>query len=230
MPVAVVTGASRGFGRALATDLAKEGWHLVVDARGVDALAVAAYELRPLGAEVRAVPGDVADAAHRGRLVEEASRLGGVDLLVLNAGDLGPSPLPTLDALEPDALARLFDVNVVAQLALLQQALPALRRAKGTVVVLSSDAAVEAYQGWGAYGSSKAALDQLAAVLAVEKAGLRVYAFDPGDMRTDMHQAAFPGEDISDRPEPEVAVPALRRLLEEGPPSGRYRAAALLAR
>jgi len=230
MPVAIVTGASRGFGRALATDLAKDGWHLVLDARGAEALAVAAYELQPLGIEVRALAGDVVHPGHRSRLVDEARRLGGPDLLVLNAGALGPSPLPTLDTLDPGALADLLAVNVVSQLALVQAALPALRRARGTVVALSSDAAVEGYQGWGAYGATKAALDTLMAVLGAEEPGLSAYAFDPGDMRTDMHQAAFPDEDISDRPEPEAAaVPALRRLLEEAPPSGRYRAAALLA-
>jgi NAD(P)-dependent dehydrogenase (short-subunit alcohol dehydrogenase family) len=231
MPVAIVTGASKGFGRALATDLAKDGWHLVVDARGAEDLARVAYELQPLGVEVRALAGDVADPAHRRRLVEEAARLGSPDLLVLNAGTLGPSPLPTLDTLDVDDLASILGVNVVAQLALVQVALPALRRARGTIVALTSDAAVEAYQGWGAYGSSKAALDALVAVLGVEEPGLHVYSFDPGDMRTDMHQAAFPGEDISDRPEPDAAaVPALRRLLQEVPPSGRYRAPALLAR
>jgi NAD(P)-dependent dehydrogenase (short-subunit alcohol dehydrogenase family) len=149
--------------------------------------------------------------------------LGGIDLLVNNASELGPSPLPGLDRFPLDALRTVYEVNVIAPLALLQLALPALRRANGAIVALSSDAAVEAYQGWGGYGSSKAALDQLHRVLAEEEPELRVYEFDPGDMRTEMHQAAFPGEDISDRPEPESVVPALRNLLGSGAPSGRYR-------
>ncbi len=224
MPVAIVTGASRGFGHALAVGLAKDGWSLVLDGRRPRALAEVAEALGALGVDVRAVAGDVADSSHRAVLVDEAAALGRLDLLVDNASTLGPSPLPTLARYPLDALALVYQVNVVAPLALVQLALPLLRRSAGTVVAISSDAAVEAYEGWGGYGSSKAALDQLHRVLAVEEPGVHVYAFDPGDMRTDMHQAAFPGEDISDRPDPESVVPALRRLLAATPPSGRYRA------
>jgi NAD(P)-dependent dehydrogenase (short-subunit alcohol dehydrogenase family) len=225
MPVAIVTGASRGFGRALAIDLAGEGWDLVVDGRDPGSLDVVAKELKGSTGTVHAVAGTVVDPAHRAELVTSAEALGGVDLLVNNASELGPSPLPSLRRFPIDALQAVYDVNVIAPLALLQLALPSLRRSGGAVVSLSSDAAVEAYEGWGGYGSSKAALDQLHRILAVEEPGVRVYAFDPGDMRTDMHQAAFPGEDISDRPEPESVVPAFRRLLASGAPSGRYRAA-----
>ena len=155
---------------------------------------------------VTAVAGDVADPRHRAALAEAVGPR--LDLLVNNASDLGPSPLPPLADLPPDELLRVLAVNTVAPLALVQAVLPALRGAGGRVVNISSDAAVEAYEGWGGYGASKAALDQLTAVLAVEHPELRVYAVDPGDMATDMHQAAFPGEDISDRPAPETVVPA----------------------
>jgi NAD(P)-dependent dehydrogenase (short-subunit alcohol dehydrogenase family) len=224
MPNALITGASQGFGRALLAALAAQNWTCVVDARDARALHDATAALPG----VRAVPGDVADPGHRADLVTAAD--GRLDLLVHNASALGPSPLPRLSAYPLDALRRVFEVDVVAPLALTQTALPALQAAPApTVVVLSSDAAVEAYPGWGGYGSAKAALDQLAAVLAVEHPELRVYAFDPGDMRTAMHQAAFPGEDISDRAEPTTVVPALLHLLAERPASGRYRAADLLA-
>ncbi len=225
MPVAIITGASRGFGRAVATDLAKDGWKLVLDGRRPGALGQTEESLAALGGAVRAVVGDVTDADHRAALVAAAAELGGLDLLVNNASELGPSPLPHLDRFPLDVLRRVYEVNVIAPLGLVQLALVHLRRSRGTVVSVSSDAAVEAYEGWGGYGSSKAALDQLHRVLAVEEPTLLVYQFDPGDMRTEMHQAAFPGEDISDRPEPESVVPALRRLLESGVPSGRYRAA-----
>jgi NAD(P)-dependent dehydrogenase (short-subunit alcohol dehydrogenase family) len=176
------------------------------------------------------VPGDVTDPAHRVELVAAARRLGGLDLLVHNAGELGPSPLPRLEDHPLDALRAALDTTVLAPLALTQLALPLLRAAPApAVVTLSSDAAVEAYAGWGGYGAAKAALDRLAAVLGVEEPGVAVYAFDPGDMRTAMHQRAFPGEDISDRPEPATVVPALLRLLDTRPASGRYRAADLLA-
>ncbi|MGD0391205.1 MAG: SDR family oxidoreductase [Acidimicrobiales bacterium] len=224
MPVAIITGASRGFGRALATDLAKSGWALVIDGRHAASLRAVSEGLEALGGPVRSVVGNIVDPPHRAALVESAVELGGTDLLVNNASELGPSPLPSLDRFPLDALRTVYEVNVVAPLALLQLALPALRKARGTVVSLSSDAAVEAYEGWGGYGSSKAALDQLHRVLAAEEPELQIYQFDPGDMRTDMHQAAFPGEDISDRPEPDSVVPALRRLLDSGAPSGRYRA------
>jgi NAD(P)-dependent dehydrogenase (short-subunit alcohol dehydrogenase family) len=218
---ALVTGASKGLGRALATELNRLGWRLVVDGRDAAVLAATAAAL-PHPDLVTAVPGDVADPDHRARL---AAAVGDrLDLLVNNASDLGPSPLPRLAELPPERFARLLAVNTVAPLALVQLVLPALGRAGGRILDVSSDAAVEAYEGWGGYGASKAALDHLSAVLAVELPDLRVYAVDPGDMRTDMHQAAFPGEDIGDRPEPETVVPALLRLVTDDLPSGRYRA------
>lgn len=227
MPVALITGASRGFGRAVARALAERGWKLVVDARGAGALGAAAAEL-PAGFAV-ALAGDVTDGAHRGALVDAASRLGGPDLLVNNASDLGPSPLPPLGAYPEAALARVYATNVLAPLSLIRLALPSLSERGGTVVNVTSDAAVEPYAGWGGYGPSKAALDHASAILAAERPEVRVYAFDPGDMRTEMHQRAFPGEDISDRAAPESVVPALLRLLDERPASGRYRAADLAA-
>jgi NAD(P)-dependent dehydrogenase (short-subunit alcohol dehydrogenase family) len=229
MPVAVITGASRGFGKALAEDLARDGWGLVIDARDRVALQRAAADLAVAapGAEIRALPGDVADPAHRAELVAAADALGRLDLLVNNASLLGPSPQPTLDAYPLDVLETVYRVNVLAPLGLVQLALPLLVASRGTIVDITSDAAVEGYEGWGGYGSSKAALEQMSNVLAVEQPNLRVYWFDPGDMRTQMHQEAFPGDDISDRPLPETVVPRLRRLLEDAPPSGRYRAADL---
>jgi NAD(P)-dependent dehydrogenase (short-subunit alcohol dehydrogenase family) len=224
MHQALITGASQGFGRALLGALVARGWACAVDARDTTALTAATAGL----AGVRAVPGDVTDPGHRAAVVAAAGER--LDLLVHNASELGPSPLPRLAAYPLDALRRVYEVDVLAPVALTQLALPALRRAPDpTVVVLSSDAAVEAYPGWGGYGSAKAALDHIAAVLAAEHPDLRVYAFDPGDMRTAMHQAAFPGEDISDRPDPATVAPALLRLLDERPDSGRYRAADLLA-
>jgi NAD(P)-dependent dehydrogenase (short-subunit alcohol dehydrogenase family) len=222
---ALVTGASKGLGRALATELNGRGWRVVVDGRDADALDRTAAAL-PHPGLVTAVPGDVADPGHRGRLAAVVGDR--LDLLVNNASDLGPSPLPRLAELPPERFARLLAVNTVAPLALAQLLLPALAGAGGRILDISSDAAVEAYEGWGGYGASKAALDQLSAVLAAELPGLRVYAVDPGDMRTEMHQAAFPGEDISDRPEPETVVPALLRLITDDLPSGRYRAADLV--
>jgi NAD(P)-dependent dehydrogenase (short-subunit alcohol dehydrogenase family) len=231
MPVALVTGASRGFGRALAEDLARDGWDLVIDARDPTALGLAAGELAEAAptARLTAIPGDVADADHRAELVAAARALGRLDLLVNNASVLGPSPQPTLDAYPLDVLEEVFRVNAVAPLGLVQQALPLLIESSGTIVDITSDAAVEGYEGWGGYGSSKAALEQLSNVLAAELAdsGVHVYWFDPGDMRTQMHQEAFPGEDISDRPLPNTVVPQLRRLLREARPSGRYRASEL---
>lgn len=227
MAVAIITGASKGLGRALAEDLARDGWDLVVDARRADELASTAAALREHDTLVRAIAGDVADPAHREQLVETANALGRLDLLVNNASTLGPTPLPFLRNYPLDELARVYEVNVLAPLALVQRALPLLHASHGTIVGVTSDAAVEGYEGWGGYGSSKAALEQVHRVLAAEQPDLRVYWFDPGDMRTEMHQDAFPGEDISDRPEPEMVVPALRRLLWNAPPSGRYRAADL---
>jgi NAD(P)-dependent dehydrogenase (short-subunit alcohol dehydrogenase family) len=223
MPIALITGASRGLGRAAAHALARRGWSLIVDARRAADLADAMRGL----ADVAAVPGDVTDPGHRADLAAAVGRAGGLDLLVNNASRLGPSPQPLLRDYPLDELARVYESNVVAPLALIQLLTAPLAAAGGTIVNVSSDAAVEAYPGWGGYGSSKAALDQLTAVLAAEEPSLRCYAFDPGDMRTDMHQQAFPGEDISDRPEPETVVPALLRLIDQRPPSGRYRASDL---
>ena len=228
MPVALITGASKGLGRALARRLAVEGWELVLDARGADALARLAEELGHR-TRVVALPGDVADEAHRADRVGAARRLGGLDALVNNASELGPSPQPRLADYPLDALERVYRVNVLAPLALTRLALPLLRERGGRVLNLSSDAAVEPYEGWGGYGASKAALDHATRVLAVEEPGLRVYAVDPGDMRTEMQQRAFPGEDVSDRPPPEQSVPGLLELLRGDHPSGRYEARALAA-
>lgn len=225
MSTAIVTGASRGLGRALALDLARDRWDLVIDARSAGPLQEVAREAQAAGATVRALPGDIADPAHRRSLVDAAEERDGLDLLVANAGTLGPSPLPSVAELSLADLEATLRVNTVAPLGLVQLALPALRAAGGTVVAVTSDAAVEGYEGWGAYGASKAALEQLAHILGAEEPALQVYRFDPGDMRTRMHQDAFPDEDISDRPAPESVVPALRRLLADRPPSGRYRAA-----
>lgn len=218
-PVALITGASKGLGRALAVALAERGWRLVVDARSSTPLSALAARLP----SARAIRGDVTDPEHRAALTAAVERLGRLDLLVNNASALGPSPLPPLHRLPLDALRAVYETDVVAPLALTQSLLPALRSARGIVLNVSSDAAVETYAGWGGYGSAKAALDQLSAVLGVEEPDVRVYAVDPGDMRTDMHQAAFPGEDITDRPEPETVVPSLLRLLDERPISGRHR-------
>ncbi|HEX2415878.1 MAG TPA: SDR family oxidoreductase [Thermoleophilaceae bacterium] len=220
MPVGIITGASRGLGLALVRSLAGRGWRLVVDARGREALETATAGL----AGVVPIPGDVADPRHRLALVDAAGEH--IDLLVNNASLLGPSPQPALADYPLDELRRVYEVNVLAPLALVQLALP--RLAPGAAILdVTSDAAVEAYDGWGGYGSSKAALEQLTAVLAAEHAGLRVYSVDPGDMRTQIHQDAFPGEDISDRPEPAASVPGLLALIEGELPSGRYRAADL---
>lgn len=217
-PVAIITGASKGLGRALAEDLVRDGWHVVVDARH-----------GPFPDGTHAVVGDVTDAEHRAELVRAADGLGGLDLLVNNASTLGPTPLPRLADFPVDAIGDVFRTNAGAPLALLQLALPLLRQRRGAVVNITSDASVEAYEGWGLYGASKAALDHLGAVLAAEEPDVRVWSFDPGDLRTQMHQDAFPGEDISDRPEPETVVPAFRRLLADRPPSGRVRANELLS-
>jgi NAD(P)-dependent dehydrogenase (short-subunit alcohol dehydrogenase family) len=228
MPVAIITGASKGLGRALAGALAARGWDLVLDARNAGVLKETARALEAYGTRVTALPGDVTDSWHRTALVTEARALGGVDLLVSNASALGAEPLVRLAELPLDGLRRALEVNVVAALGLVREALPALRAAPaGTVMTVSSDAAAEAYETWGGYGASKAALDQLAAVLGAEEPGLRVWAVDPGDMATDLYAAAVPDDD-SARPEPASVVPALLRLLDERPPSGRYGAVALL--
>ncbi|MFH8622451.1 SDR family NAD(P)-dependent oxidoreductase [Streptomyces vietnamensis] len=229
MAVAIVTGASRGLGRALAAALAGRGWDLVLDARTAEVLEESAAAARARGARVVALAGDVTDAAHRKELVAAARELGGLDLLVNNAGILGAEPLVPLDSHSLDGFRAALEVNVVAPLGLLQEALPLLRTAPaGAVVNLSSDAAAEAYRTWGAYGATKAALDQLSAVLAVEEPGLRVWWVDPGGMRTDMLAAAEPGEDLSGTPAPAEVAPVFLRLLDERPASGRYSAPAFL--
>ncbi|MFI6770180.1 SDR family NAD(P)-dependent oxidoreductase [Streptomyces sp. NPDC050355] len=279
MPVAIITGASKGLGRALARALAERGWDLVVDARSAGPLAEAARELRGAGARVVALPGDVADGGHRAALVAAAGELGGLDLLVNNASALGAEPLVRLAELPVAGLRRALEVNVVAPLGLIKEALPLLRNSSyfsyppsyegeapyigdapfrgdgypteaydthpysensqnsdlsdshpyvgvhGAVLTVSSDAAVEAYPTWGGYGASKAALEQLSAVLAVEEPGLRVWWVDPGDMRTELYAAAVPDDDDSGRPLPQAVVPALLRLLDGAAVSGRYTAA-----
>jgi NAD(P)-dependent dehydrogenase (short-subunit alcohol dehydrogenase family) len=250
MSTALITGASRGLGRALAAGLARAGFDLVIDARDAAALDAAAGALRASGgpaaqrpggtaaqrpggtaaprpgSSVTAVPGDVTDPAHRAALV--AACAGRLDLLVNNAGTLGASPLPALADYPADELRAAFEANVIAPIALTQLALPLLRASGGAVLNITSDAAVEAYAGWGGYGAAKAALEQASNVLAAEELAVRVWWADPGDLRTDMHQAAFPGEDISDRPSPASVVPAFVRLVTERLPSGRYRASHLL--
>jgi NAD(P)-dependent dehydrogenase (short-subunit alcohol dehydrogenase family) len=224
--VALVTGASRGLGLALARALAVRGYGLVIDAREPVALAAAAAELAE-STTVRAVAGDVADPVHRERLVAAARELGGLDLLVNNASVLGPSPQPPLERYPLGVLEHVLHVNLVAPLGLIQQALPLLAARDGRIVNISSDAAREAYAGWGGYGAAKAGLDHATAILAAERPDLRIYAVDPGDMNTQLQQEAFPGEDVSDRPAPETSVPGLLRLIEEQLPSGRYEARVL---
>jgi NAD(P)-dependent dehydrogenase (short-subunit alcohol dehydrogenase family) len=217
MAIGIVTGGSQGLGLALTRTLVDRGWRIVVDARDEEALR------REWGYPPHdvVIAGDVSDAAHREALVEAAGP--SIDLIVNNASTLGPSPMPALAEYPLEELRRVYEVNVLAPLGLVQAALP--RLAPGAAVVnITSDAAVEPYEGWGGYGSSKAALEQLTAILAAEHPELRVYTVDPGDMRTQMHQDAFPGEDISDRPPPEESVPGLLALIEGDLPSGRYRA------
>lgn len=227
-PVALVTGASRGLGLALARALARRGWALVIDARGGPSLEAAAAELGSL-TEVRACRGDVSEEAHRAELVHAAEELGGLDLLVNNASTLGLSPQPSLEHYPLDEIERVYRVNALAPLGLIQVALPLLRGSAGRVVNVTSDAAIGGYQGWGGYGSSKAALEQLSNVLAAEHPELRIYRVDPGDMNTQMQQEASPGEDLSDLPLPEDSVPGILRLIDEDLPSGRYRARDLAA-
>jgi len=225
MPLAIITGGSRGLGLAVARALAEREWALVIDARGGRELERAARDLGTI-TEVVALAGDVADDWHRGALVEAAGEH--VDLLVNNASMLGPSPQPPLGRYPLEVLERVYQVNVLAPVALAQLVLPRMPDG-GTIINVSSDAAVEPYAGWGGYGSAKAALDQLSAILAEEHPTLRIYAVDPGDMRTQMHQDAFPGEDISDRPPPEDSVPGVLALIEGDLPSGRFRARELAA-
>ncbi len=219
MKVAVVTGASRGLGRALARSLSDRGWRLVIDARGEPALLEVAGTL---GESVRAIPGDVADRDHRLAIAAAVGRLGRLDLLVNNAGTLGPTPLPGLARAGLNDAADALYTNAVAPLGLIQLLVGWLERSGGSIVNVTSDAAQEGFPGWGVYGASKAALEAYGRVLAAEHPELGIYAFDPGDMRTKMHQDAFSGEDISDRPDPESVVPALLALVDTRPPSGRY--------
>ncbi|HJR62070.1 MAG TPA: SDR family oxidoreductase [Gemmatimonadaceae bacterium] len=222
---ALITGASRGLGLALARGLAARGWNLILTARDATRLRTVRDELAAR-THVAAIPGDVTDPAHRAALAVLARGHAGLDAVINNAGALGPSPQPELLDYPLDILRHVFETNVIAPLGVLQAVRDALKPG-ARLVNVTSDAAVNAYQGWGGYGASKAALEQLSAVLAAEQPSLRVYWVDPGDLRTDMHQAAYPGEDISDRPLPDVRVPAFVTLLEGDLPSGRYVAASL---
>jgi NAD(P)-dependent dehydrogenase (short-subunit alcohol dehydrogenase family) len=224
----IITGASRGLGLALARTLARGGWTLILDARGKEALESARAELSR-DTRVIAIPGDVADPEHREDLAEAAREAGGVDALVNNASILGPSPQPDLLDYPLDVFEQVYRNNVVAPLALIQ-ALHSELKPQARIINVTSDGAVEPYEGWGGYGSSKAALEQLSNILAAENPGLRVFRVDPGDMRTQMHQDAFPDEDISDRPLPEESVPGFIELLTGDLPSGRYEARELTAR
>ncbi len=226
MTTAIITGGSKGFGRALAAALAGDGWTVIIDGRDIDAVLSTAAQIK---GTVIPVPGDITDATHRSNLIAAAVRTGGLDLLVNNASTLGPTPMPALADLAIEEFANVVRTNVGAPLALIQEALPLLRaRGVSGIVNITSDAAHGAYEGWGAYGAAKAALEQVSNVLAAEEPSVRVWWFDPGDMRTQMHQDAFPGEDISDRPLPdEVAVPAFTALLRDRPDSGFVRAGAL---
>ena len=220
---AIISGASRGFGLAAAHALADRGWFLVIDARNAESLTKATNELSR-ATRVEGIAGDVSDPEHRRLLIAAAATMGGLDLLINNASMLGPSPQPDLSVYPLDVFRRVHEVNVVAPLALIQESLPLLREAKGTIVNVTSDAASESYPGWGGYGSSKAALSQMSNVLAAEEPAVTVIWFDPGDMNTTMHQEAFPREDISSIPPPEASVPALLRLLDVRPPSGFHKA------
>jgi NAD(P)-dependent dehydrogenase (short-subunit alcohol dehydrogenase family) len=222
MKNALITGASRGLGLALARQLADQGWGLIVDARGKKALEQVREELAQK-TTVIAIPGDVTAESHRKKLLKAAQELGRLDLIVNNASLLGPSPQPLLLAYPLDVLEDVYRANVIAPLAILQMLQPALKP-DACIINITSDAGVEPYGGWGGYGSSKAALEHLSHIFAEENPSLRVYWVDPGDMRTQMQQEAFPDEDISDRPLPEESVPGLIALIEGNQPSGRYRA------
>jgi NAD(P)-dependent dehydrogenase (short-subunit alcohol dehydrogenase family) len=223
----LITGASRGLGLALARALAEDGWQLILDARGADALQTAAAELAKI-TQVTAVPGDVADPNHRQALAEAANAWGGLDAIINNASILGLSPQPALLDYPLEALADVYRINVLAPLALLQAVRPYLK-SQARIINVTSDAAVNAYEGWGGYGSSKAAFEQMTAVLAAENPEYRFYWVDPGDIRTQMHQEAFPDEDISDRPLPEVSIPGFLALINGNWPNGRYQAQSMLA-
>jgi NAD(P)-dependent dehydrogenase (short-subunit alcohol dehydrogenase family) len=223
---ALITGASRGLGLALARRLAREGWTLIIDARGPEALEAARAGLAQLS-RVVAIPGDVTDEEHRQALAEAARDEGGLDVLINNASILGPSPQPYLLDYPLNILEKVYRANTLAPLALIQAVRHELKSG-AQILNITSDAGVEPYPGWGGYGSSKAALEHLSAILAAENPSLRVYWVDPGDMRTRMHQEAFPGEDISDRPLPEESVPGLIELLTGDLPSGRYEARTLI--
>jgi NAD(P)-dependent dehydrogenase (short-subunit alcohol dehydrogenase family) len=227
MRTALITGASHGLGLELARTLARRGWNLLLDARNAERLRTVRDELASI-THVAAIAGDVTDPTHRAELAVLARGHAGLDAVVNNASALGPSPLPALLDLSLDAFQNVLLTNTVAPLGVLQSVRHQLKPA-ARVVNVTSDAAINSYAGWGGYGASKAALEQLSSILATERPDLRVYWIDPGDMRTEMHQAAFPGEDISDRPWPVERVPAFMRLLEENLPSGRYAASALLA-
>jgi NAD(P)-dependent dehydrogenase (short-subunit alcohol dehydrogenase family) len=222
---ALITGASRGLGLALARRMAADGWQLIIDGRGADALEAARVELARHTLVV-AIAGDVTDAGHRQELARAAQTLGGLDALINNASLLGPSPQPLLLEYPLEVLEEVYRTNVIAPLALIQAVQHSLKPG-ARILNITSDAGVEGYEGWGGYGSSKAALEQLSHILAAENTTWRVYWVDPGDMRTQMHQEAFPGEDISDRPLPETSVPGLIELLTGDRPSGRYMARAL---
>ena len=228
-PTAIVTGSSRGFGLATARALTHQGWSLVINARGTSALHEVTEELTRLTA-VEGIAGDISDGHHRSELVSAASQTGRLDLLMNNASMLGPSPQPYLSEYPLGVLRKVYEVNTFAPLALIQASLPLLRESNGTIINVTSDAATEDYSGWGGYGSSKAALNQLSNVLAAEEPAVTVWWFDPGDMNTAMHQEAFPGEDISSVPPPEASVPALLKLLEGKHPSGFHKAHELMER
>ena len=243
MPTALITGASAGLGRSLTTAFVARGWHVIITARGEQRLNSVVEQLHssahppgrdePNTPSIIALAGDIADPAHRARLVAAIGPTGSLDLLINNASTLGPAqpghtPLRRLAALTPAALTEVLTVNVIAPFALTAALLPALDRAAGIVIDISSDAAVEHYPEWGGYGASKAALDHLTLTFGVENLDIACYAVDPGDMRTDMQQSAFPGEDIGDRRSPDDVVPELLQLIASRPPSGRYRAVDLL--
>jgi NAD(P)-dependent dehydrogenase (short-subunit alcohol dehydrogenase family) len=227
MPHALITGASIGLGRALAFELAHRGWSLTIDARHAEPLTRTAQALSEL-TSVRAISGDIGDAEHRDQLVAAAADVGKLDLLINNASDLGGSPLPRLRDLGPAAYELLLRTNVVAPQQLIRAVLPYLEP-HALIINVSSDAGVDHYETWGGYGSSKAALDHQTLTWAAEEPDLTWYSLDPGDLRTAMQQAAYPGEDISDRPEPETVAPIVVALISSGLPSGRYRAADLAA-